>query len=209
MILSFNFQSENQVVINLKRKMDKDSNDKKPGPDIVQNLNIGHATQVNAGVEKVINYYGVDGKSATSAQQAEASEEKRPPMEQRDIPPIREQIMLFVSALGTESLVSPGWVDRHMDLWNKILDLPEVAAVVYNPGKQRGTCFNRNLVSNIIHYLGNQTNKEWLVYKDYNATRFTEKLGLDATHPVRGALGSLPPAAIRKSLDRFMENYLL
>ena len=186
--------------------MDRDT--KNSRNNNIQQFNIGSVGQINTGVEKVINYYGVDGEPVKPQQKDEKPTAKSP-MEQREIPPIREQIMLFVSCLHTEKFVNSLWIDRYMDLWDKILDIPEVNELVYNPGKQRGTNYNRNLVSNIIHYLGNQDKKEWLVYKDFNATRYTEKLGLDASHPVRGALGNQPPAGIRRSLDKFMENYLL
>lgn len=186
--------------------MESDSNER--SKNIFQQFNIGSVGQINNSVGTVTNYYGVSGEAVSPMKKQEKTEQKSP-MEQRDIPPIREQIMLFVSCLHTEKFVNPEWISCYMDLWDKILDIPEVKVAVYNPGKQRGTTYNRNLVGNIIHYLGNQDKKEWQVYKDFNATRYTEKLGLDPTHSVRGVLGNQPPVEIKKSLDRFMENYLL
>lgn len=174
--------------------------------NIIQEFHIGSIGQMNPSAKIVNNYYGVDGKPIMPKREGENPAEKKP-NEQREIPPIREQIMLYVSCLTGE--VAPEWQSRYMDLWNGILDLPEVAAVVYNPGKQRKTIFNRKLVGNIIYFLGNTACAEHTVYKDYNATRFAEKLEGDRDHSVRGALGAFPPKGIEDSLKRYMEDFLL
>ena len=44
-----------------------------------------------------------------------------------------------------------GHQHNRQTLWRSILALPEVDAVVYNPGKQKNTTFNRNLIANIIY----------------------------------------------------------
>lgn len=182
--------------------------DCKGGKNVIQQFNIGSVGQMNTGVETVNNYYGTDGKPIEKNNEAEQPKEKSP-MEQREKMPLRKQIMMFVSCLHAQKFVATEWISRYMDLWDKILDLPEVAELVYNPGKQQGATYNRNLVANIIYYLGNQTQKERQVYINYNATQYVIKLGLGAKHPVRGALGNLPPVEIKRSLDRFMDNYLL
>jgi hypothetical protein len=120
---------------------------------------------------------------------------------------LREQILLYVKNLNGH--VKDKWKAQYMKLWNGILDLEDVKARIYNPGKQQGTNFNRNLVANIIFYLGNQTREELLVYKKYNASLFAEKLEANKEHSVRAALGKYPPQEIMKSLDRFMKLFLL
>ena len=49
--------------------------------------------------------------------------------------------------------ISAEWLSRYSTLWNGILDIAEVESSIYNPGKQKGTTFNRNLVGNILHLM--------------------------------------------------------
>lgn len=49
--------------------------------------------------------------------------------------------------------ISAEWLSRYSTLWNEILDIAEVESSIYNPGKQKGTTFNRNLVANILHLM--------------------------------------------------------
>ncbi len=176
-----------------------------------QSFNIGTVHQLNNGVEKVENtyYYGVrqDGNAQPSDSQGDTSSTVTPSPVKSPIPretaPLREQILLYVSSLSGQ--VADAWKSRYMKMWEDILDLEVVAADVYNPGKQQGTNFNRNLVANIIHYLGNRSRKEDCVYKDYNAAQYTEKLEGDKDHSVRAALGQNPSEKIASRLDRLME----
>lgn len=173
---------------------------------IAQQFNIGSIGQMNNGVTTVINNYGKDGEPVTPKQKDEKPEKKNT-MEQRETTPIREKIMLYVSCLTGELV--PEWEKRYMDLWDGILNLPVVEAMVYNPGKQQNTSFNRNLVANIIHFLGTRTNNKERVYKAYNAALFTEKLEHDKDHPVRAALGKDPSEDITKRLESYLETFLL
>jgi len=172
--------------------------------NIIQEFNIGTVGQLNPVATTVNNYYSADDEQV-NPKSKNAKNEQKNANDMRELPPIREQIMLYVSCLTGE--VSPEWKSRYMDLWNGILDVKEVAAEVYNPGKQQKTSFNRNLVANIIYYLGNIASVKTPVYNDYNATLYTEKLEGDREHSVRAALGRLPNDDIKKSLDGFMKNY--
>lgn len=70
--------------------------------------------------------------------------------------------------------------------------------LIFNPGKQQDTNFNRNLVANIIHYLDGRG-----VYKDnYNAALFAQILEGDKDHSVRSALGKYPSEDIVSRLNR-------
>ena len=184
--------------------IDKDTN--LGSGNIIQEFNIGSVGQLNPVATTVNNYYGSEDEEVETGKRPENLTPKNH-MESREIAPIREQILLYVSCLSGQ--VADDWKSRYQKLWDGILNIKEVAAKVYNPGKQQRTTFNRNLVANIIYYLGNQTRAEYLVYKNYSATLFTEKLEADKDHPVRAALGKFPDETIKKSLDRFMETFLL
>lgn len=170
-----------------------------------QEINIGTVQNYNPNATTVINYNGTGNE-----EQKRDKSKAKSLMEQRDPSPIREDILSYVSDLNTKKLVSADWLGaRYMDLWDKLLDIPEVEAEIYNPGKQQGTSFNRNLVANIIHYLGTQANEKRQVYKNFSGTSYTSYLEGDTDHSVRRALGKNPSDEIKKSLDKFMENYLL
>lgn len=172
-----------------------------------QEINIGTVQNYNPNATTVINYNGVGGE-IKDGQKTEKPKAKNP-MEMRELPPIREQIMLYVSCLNTKDLVNLEWLGKkYMDLWNAILDLPEVEERIYNPGKQQNTTFNRSLVGRIIYYLGNLM-KGKTVYKDYNASTLSMKLEGTIEHSVRNEMGKSPSDEITKALDKFLENYLL
>jgi hypothetical protein len=173
-----------------------------------QEINIGTVQNYNPNATTVINYNGTGGGEKEEGK--DAKPKGKNPMEMRETPPIREQIMLYVSCLNTEDVVVPEWLGaKYMDLWNAILDLPEVEAEVYGFGKQRGTSFNRNLIGNIINYLATRADKKKRVYKELNASLYAYKLHDNSDHPVRLAMGKLPKDEIKNRLDKFMENYLL
>lgn len=62
-----------------------------------------------------------------------------------------EEILDYVDRLLP--LVHTNWVKRYRTLWYNILQIPDVNSVVYEPGRQVGTCFNRAFVTNIIRTL--------------------------------------------------------
>ena len=173
-----------------------------------QEIHIGTVQNYNPNATTIINYNGIGG--GEKIENKDKKNKGNNPMEMRDLLPVRAQILTYVSCLNTEELVCPEWVGKkYMDLWDRILSLPEVEAEVYNPGKQHGTSFNRNLVGNIIYYLGNCVVGKGRVYRNYNATYITEKLEADKEHSIRLALGKEPADEVEKSLDKFLENYLL
>ena len=83
--------------------------------------------------------------------------------------------------------VSKEWKNRYETLWRSILAIPEVDAVVYKPGKQKNTTFNRNLIANIIYIMCSEN-----VIDEHNATTLTKILEHDKEHSVRSQLGIQP-----------------
>ena len=83
--------------------------------------------------------------------------------------------------------VANEWKNRYETTWRSVLDIPEVKSVVFSPGKQKDTLFNRNLVANIIYIMCNAG-----FYTDTNATALTIALEGDKEHSVRGQLAKEP-----------------
>lgn len=116
-----------------------------------------------------------------------------------DTASVRSDILAYVNRLRNS--LADEWKSSYHKTWEAILDMEVVSRLVYNPGKQQGTNFNRSLVANIICYLSGKG-----VYgKDYNASHFAEHLEGDKDHSVRGALGRYPSDDIVSRLDRHFE----
>ena len=97
----------------------------------------------------------------------------------------QQEILDYVGNL--KPFVSPEWKNRYESTWRSILAQPEVAAAVYEPGKQKDTTFNRNLVANIVFLM-----TEHGVISERNATTLTLALENDKEHSVRAQLRSKP-----------------
>ena len=115
----------------------------------------------------------------------------------------QQEILDYVGRL--KSYVSPAWKNRYESTWRSILALPEVAAQVYEPGKQKDTTFNRNLVANIIYIMYNGHDSHGIIAES-NATHLAEILEGDKDHSVRRQLGLAPDdweitEAVNKLLD--------
>lgn len=118
-----------------------------------------------------------------------------------DTTPIREEILNYVSCIRPQ--LKDEWKSRYMEMWQGILDLDAIAQVVYDPGKQQDTNFNRALIANIIHYLGGKG-----IYNEtYSATTMAVTLEGNKDHTVRGPLGKDPSDAIVSRLNRFFETF--
>lgn len=158
-------------------------------------IKIEHADSVNPNATTVTvthNHYG-EKKVAFKQQPKDA--------DNIDTFPIRTEILKYISSL--RPLLKEEWKSNYMKLWEGILDLDVIEAVIYHPGKQQGTNFNRSLVANIIHYLDSKG-----IYKDnYNATTVTVALEGDKDHTVRSSLGKDPVSDIVSRLDRFFETF--
>ena len=98
---------------------------------------------------------------------------------------LKVAILQYVAKLA--QYVSNEWKNRYVTLWKNILAIPEVEAEVFNPGRQKGTTFNRNLIANILYIMCNDG-----VIVETNATKLTEELEGDKDHPVRAKLKENP-----------------
>lgn len=128
---------------------------------------------------------------------------KGEPEPDTDCTAIRNEILAYVSRV--EPLLVDNAKSDYKKVWNDILDLREVEALVYKPGKQKGTNFNRDLVANILYFLRN-----WKIYRvvykqDYNGAALTEALEQDKEHSVKHALRDDPPQPIRDAITAMMK----
>lgn len=142
-----------------------------------QDIHIDHVDNFNPNATTVVNnYYGDKQKSVPVAEKVlqDAEREKR-----------KADILQYVAKLS--QYVSKDWKNRYETLWKNILALPEVEAEVYEPGKQKGTTFNRNLIANIICMMVRTE-----VFTTNNATHLTIALEGDKEHSVRNQLREYP-----------------
>lgn len=166
--------------------------DEKDTPRIVQNFNIGSVGQLNPMATTVVNnYYGDNQRD--KAGKAPANKEV-----------VRPQIIEYVGK--TLLLVSDEWRNKYMDLWNDILKIDEVDAEVYEKGKQVGTTFNRNLVANIIHFLGNWQGKKKGVFKKWEAKEIAVHLEGTWECSTRTQLGIAPSTAIQNAILKLFKS---
>ncbi len=111
----------------------------------------------------------------------------------------RMEIMHYVGNL--KSYVAAEWKNRYETLWRSILDIPQVAALVYEPGKQKDTTFNRNLVANILCMMCDKG-----IIRENNATTLTLALENDKDHSVRAQLRQEPAdKEIREAVRRLLK----
>jgi hypothetical protein len=177
-------------------------------PNVV--VNIGKAVNVNPiakDVHTTINIYS--NKEAAVDVLKEAGVEKAEtlfrgePEPDTDCTAIRNEILAYVSRV--EPLLVDNAKSDYKKVWNDILDLREVESLVYKPGKQKGTNFNRDLVANILYFLRN-----WKIYRvvykqDYNGAALTEALEQDKEHSVKHALRDDPPQPIQEAITAMMK----
>jgi len=170
-----------------------------PGTNnVFQEIHIGTVQNYNPNATTVINNnYGVGEDGA----KPKAKKTMKDMLDQDliDRTPIVKEIMNYVSCI--RSFVCDEWKDRFMQLWEDILNLPEVADVVCDPGKQQGTNFNRKLVAGILHFLDSQK-----VYNGpFNAKAMTEALEDDWEHSVRRELAGEPSDEIKAAIKQLIK----
>lgn len=160
-----------------------------------QEINIQHVDNFNPNATTVINNYG----ACEETEDGKKSRNKKSLNDVREIPPIREQILAYVSCLT--SIVNDDKKSGYLKMWNDILDIQVVSDKIYDPGRQQGTAFNRNLVANIIHYLNGQK-----LFSEYVPSHIAELLEGSSDHSVRGELGKDPSdESIVSRLNRYFE----
>ena len=136
------------------------------------------------------NHYG-DSRKAQPATDKETSK--------AELIVRRGEILQYVGNL--KQFVAKEWMSRYESIWGSILDIVEVAAVIFEPGKQKDTTFNRNLVANIIYIMCRVG-----IITETNATKLTESLEDNKDHPVRAQLRTFPEdKIIRSKVERLLK----
>ena len=146
-----------------------------------QEIKIGYVENYVPNATTVINNHYGDSRKAQPVVDKETSK--------ADLLVRRGEIMRYVGNL--KQYVAKEWKNRYEATWHAILDLSAVAAVIYEPGKQKDTSFNRNLVANIIYIMCDRG-----IIDESNATKLTEALEGDKDHSVRAQLRTEPTDAV-------------
>lgn len=165
-------------------------------------IKIGIAYNVNPNATEVKNTFVIGDKKAAQTAIGEAAGQP-PHSETVDIMPVRAEILNYVSRV--RPLLTDGAKGMFMKMWEDFLTLPAVKSKVYNPGKQWGTNFHRDLVANILYYLRSRKIYK-VVYKDnYNGAAMAEALEGDRDHSVKHALRDEPPMDVRDAVDKLLK----
>lgn len=142
-----------------------------------QEVHIDTVQNYNPNATTVINYNYGDKPKAMSSPDNNMTDDEREHL--------KSEIMTYVSRI--KQYVANEWKNRYETTWRSVLDIPEVKSIVFSPGKQKDTLFNRNLVANIIYIMCNAG-----FYTDTNATTLTIALEGDKEHSVRQQLAKGP-----------------
>lgn len=142
-----------------------------------QEVHIGTVQNYNPNATTVINNNYGDKPKAMSSPDNNMTDDEREHL--------KTEIMTYVSRI--KQYVANEWKNRYETTWRSVLDIPEVKSIVFSPGKQKDTLFNRNLVANIIYIMCNAG-----FYTDTNATALTIALECDKEHSVRQQLAKEP-----------------
>ena len=117
----------------------------------------------------------------------------------------RSDIIKYVG--NTLQLVNYLWKDKYMDLWDDILNIPEVDAIIYKKGRQQRTSFNRKEVLHIIHYLGNCAAGGIGIFAErYVATYVAIQLNDGCETTTRPELGFNTSMPIQQAIDKLMSS---
>lgn len=113
----------------------------------------------------------------------------------------KEAIMDYLWRL--KPVVKEQYISVYAEIWDGILELQEVKMQIYQKGKQQDTTFNRNLLAQIIHQVGDR-----IYLPTANTVKMAEYLepekGIE--HPVRQKLGESPEKPIKKAVDEYMKS---
>lgn len=158
-----------------------------------QEVTINHVENYFHGGTTVINnHYGEGKKAQRKDEQALPETDRR----------LREdEIMRYVGHV--KQYVVKEWKNRYEATWRSILEIPEVSAVIYEPGKQKDTTFNRNLVANILYIMCNQG-----IITETTATELSLALEGNTDHSVRAQLHIEPNnREIIRKVERLLNDY--
>ena len=135
-----------------------------------------------------------DGKSRATEHHIE------PQLENKDT--LRQEILCY--AYKTLPFVLYLWKDKYWELWEDILALPDVDAVIYEKGRQENTVFNRKEVCHIIHYIGSDAKGCLGLFEFFNASRIAMTIDEKASKSIRPELGFRPSASIVAAISGLM-----
>ena len=117
----------------------------------------------------------------------------------------RADIIKYVAS--TLPLVQYQWKPKYMDLWNDILNIPEVDAVIYNKGHQQKTSFNRREVLHIICFLGKHAAGGIGIFENsYVAKHVAQQLNDGCESSTRPELGYNTTRPIQEAIDKLMNS---
>ena len=135
-------------------------------------------------------------------QELNTQETQKPIAVEHASPQGKEALMEYVGRL--RPLVKEQYQEKYDQIWEGILEISQVKAVIYNKGKQQDTTFNRNLLAQLIHqveiiYLSSANNALMTTYLE-------PERGAD--HPVRQKLGEVPDKDIKNAVEDYMKKHL-
>ena len=159
-------------------------------PDVLKGANIG---QLNMFIES--------GAKVVYQEQHMQSPPK-PTVSETVAPQGKEAIMEYVGRL--RPLVKEEYREKYDQIWEGILEISQVKAMIYNKGKQQDTTFNRNLLAQLIHQV------EVIYLPTANTVQMATYLEPEkgVNHPVRQRLGEAPERAVKKAVAEYMKGYL-
>lgn len=160
-------------------------------------VNIGTVQNYVPNATTVVNYNNYSVKDGSMTKTDDSDEHSLPDIETR-----REELLRYVQK--TLQFVIFKWKAKYMELWNDILDLEEVAEVIYDPGRQVGPIFNRKEMCHIICYLGRYAEGGG-IFEKYNATHIANSFADGGEKSTRPELGARPVKGIQVAIDGLMK----
>lgn len=168
-------------------------------------VHIGHIENNFPAVKEVTIITGADGKEViTKTEEVESASPSSVADSPDDRQGKRTLIMQYVEK--TLPFVKFKWQDKYMELWNDILNLPEVEAVIYDRGRQQSICFNRYALCHLINYVGSKAVDGYGIFEKYNATHIAAAFKDNAEQITRPQLYYQPSLATRQAIDKLLKN---
>jgi|GEM_PF-825364 hypothetical protein len=170
-------------------------------------VHIGYVNNYNPNATTVVqNYY--DGKQPDAGnpprEVAESNQHnaKSQPLSEEQRSQLRKQIKDYVNQLSP-NYVTADWRDRYDQLWDAIIDLPEVSAKIYDHGHQDWP-FNGYLIAHIMHLL----REKGIIKQEKDATlaRALEEKGVDSS--IRRQLSyTIPDKDMHQAVINIIETF--
>lgn len=162
------------------------------GGPVNQGFNFGNDTKIGDGTtfnnyagakNVIINHFG--DKNTTKKSQLSAESED-PEQEAQRKKNVKEAVLQYV--MKAIDLVADHWRDKYMLIWKHLFLIPDFEAMIYNPGRQKGTVFNRSMLGNVMGMLC----RKGVFQEKVTNTTLTKALEGDSDASIRQAMGKLP-----------------